>query len=275
MVNAPPKVEDPRARLLLAVPAGEEIFREGQAGEEMYIIEDGEIEIVKLHGPVERELSTLGPGDFFGEMSLLEGRPRLATARAKSDAKILPIDASTFDQLLRDNPEITIRMLRRLSQRLRRYEEDEARAGSLAQSVMGGVDRADLPRLAPVELIAEAPMPASAPVAVTGWLIHSPTGQGFVIAPGRDSSVGRFDPVTALAADIDLSAIDTQRSTSRRHARVSERGGRFFVREEIGTANGTFVGSERLTTGIDRELLDGAEVRFGRVDLVFRLGSAA
>jgi CRP-like cAMP-binding protein len=261
--------DDSRTRLLVAAPAGKTVFREGERGEEMFIIEDGEVEIVKLHGPVERLLSTLGPGDFFGEMSLLEGQPRLATARAKSDVKLLPIDASTFDQLLRDNPEITIRMMRRLSQRLRRYEEEEAKAGGLAQQVMGGVARVDLPNLQPVALTTDQPAPT--PRAVLGWLLHLESGKSYPVAAARDSTVGRFDPVTELAPDVDLSELDTQRSTSRRHARISERGGTFFVREEIGTANGTFVGAQRLQTGIERELHDGDSVRFGRVDFQFRV----
>jgi CRP-like cAMP-binding protein len=269
MVKPAAPAEDTRSRLLITVPAGQVVFREGQRGEEMYVIEEGEVEIVKLHGPVERTLSTLGAGDFFGEMSLLEGQPRLATARARSDARLLPIDASTFDQMLRENPEITIRMMRRLSQRLRRYEEEEARAGSLAQQVLGGVDRADLERLAPVVVTADAPAPAARPV--VGWLLHLASGQSFPLAAGHDSTVGRYDPVTELAPDVDLSELDTQRSTSRRHARISERGGKFYVREEIGTANGTFVGAERLQTGIERVLADGDAVRFGRVDFQFRL----
>ena len=69
---------------------------------------------------------------------------------------------------------------------------------------------------------------------------------------GRNETVvGRFDPVTELAPDVDLSELDTGRSTSRRHARISERGGSFFVREEIGTANGTFVGADRLIFATD------------------------
>lgn len=269
MVKPAAPSDDTRSRLLTEVAAGQEIFQEGRQGEEMFIIEDGEVEIVKRHGPVERTISTLGPGDFFGEMSLLEGQPRVATARAKTAAKLLPIDASTFDQLLRENPEITIRMMRRLSQRLRRYEEEEAKADSLAQKVMGGVERSDIGKLAPVALTTDAPAPA--PRAVVGWLLHLESGKSFPLAAGRDSTVGRFDPVTELAPDVDLSELDTQRSTSRRHARISERDGRFFVREEIGTANGTFVGSERLATGVEREIHDGEAARFGRVDFQFRV----
>jgi hypothetical protein len=202
-------------------------------------------------------------------MALLEDVPRMASARALTDCKLLPIDASTFDQLLRDNPEISIRMLRSLSHRLRRYEEDEARAGALAQRVMGGVSRADLPRLQAIDVEPEA-RPASGDA--TGRLVHAESGAVFELAPNHDSTVGRFDPVTEMSPDVDLSDLDVQRSTSRRHARLTARAGRFYVTEEIGTANGTYVGGERLTTGVERELQDGDALRFGRVDLVFRLG---
>jgi CRP-like cAMP-binding protein len=270
MVNSPTPPDDPRARLLVAFAAGQEIFREGRKGGEMFIIEDGEVEILKQFGATDKQISRLGPGDFFGEMSLLEDVPRMATARALTDCKLLPIDASTFDQLLRENPEISIRMLRSLSHRLRHYEEDEARAGALAQRVMGGVSRADLPRLQAIEVEAEAAR--SAQGAPSGRLEHAETGRVFQLAADHDSTVGRFDPVTEMAPDVDLTELDTQRSTSRRHARLAARDGRYYLREEIGTANGTFVGGERLVTGVERELQDGDALRFGRVDLVFRLG---
>jgi hypothetical protein len=274
MTSSTPPPDDPRARLLVAFAAGQEIFREGRPGAEMFIIEDGEVEISRLHGASEKRLSTLGPGDFFGEMALLEDRPRSATARARTDCKLLPIDASTFDQLLRDNPEIAIRMMRKMSGRLRRYEDEEARADVLAQAVIGG-SRADLPRLQPIDPAPAAAAAAPAPAATSGRLVHEPRGKVFPVPAGRDLAVGRFDPVTEMSPDVDLAELDVQRSTSRRHARLAARDGRFYLREEIGTANGTFVGTERLVTGVEREIRDGDAVRFGRVDLVFRLGEGS
>ncbi len=266
MATSTPPSEDPRSRLLVGFAAGQEVFREGEPGAEMYIIEDGEVEIVKQHGATEKRLSRLGPGDFFGEMALLEDRPRSAGARAVTDCRLLPVDASTFDQLLREKPEIAIRMMRRMSNRLRRYEDEEAKAAVLAREIVGGVSRRDLPRLQAVEV-----SEAGAAAAPAAWLEHA-SGHRFDLATGKDSTIGRFDPVTELAPDVDLSTLDTVRSTSRRHARIVSREGRFFLREEIGTANGTFVGGERLTTGVERELADGQRVRFGRVELTFRRG---
>ena len=82
--------------------------------------------------------------------------------------------------------------------------------------------------------------------------------------------IGRRDPVTGIDPDIDLTPVDTQRSISRRHAKVYRRGAKFFVAEEIGTMNGTFVNGTRLETGVPTEIKYGDEVRCGLVNLKFR-----
>ena len=86
---------------------------------EMYIIHEGRIEILKQIQGEQRQLAVLEKGDFFGEMSILEDLPRTASARAIGDVKLLLINGATFDQMLRTNPEIAVRMMRKLSRRLR------------------------------------------------------------------------------------------------------------------------------------------------------------
>lgn len=255
--------QDLSARYLVAKAAGELIAREGEAGSEMFIVEDGEVEIYKERAGREKVLSRLGPGDFFGEMAVLEGRPRAASVRAATDCRLLPIDASTLDALLREYPEVAVRMLRKLAHRVRRYEEEEEAAFEAARAALGQ---------APAAPAVPAPDAAGAGAAAAR-LEHAESGHSFPIAADRDSIVGRFDPVTETSPEIDLGEIDTQRTTSRRHARVRPRGGRYFVVEEVGTANGTWLGQERLPNGVERELADGDRLRFGLVDLVFRLGT--
>jgi hypothetical protein len=269
MVKPPNPSEDARARYLVEFAAGGTIVEEGKTGAEMFIIEDGEVDILRTYAGTEKVLSTLGPGDFFGEMSVLENRPRSASARARTACRLLPIDASTLDALLREHPEIAVRMLRKLSGRVRRYEEEEERAVKAARSALGELSRTDVPREA-VEVAGVAAAPA--PGAASARLEHA-SGKSFPLADGAEVVVGRFDPVTETSPEVDLGTVDDQRSTSRRHARIAGRGGRFYLREEVGTANGTWVGAERLASGVERELADGDTLRFGRVDLVFRLGA--
>jgi CRP-like cAMP-binding protein len=238
------------------VPAGEYLFREGDLGTEMYILQEGRVEIVKTVDGEEHQLAVLEKGDFFGEMSVLEELPRTASARTLATSRLLQINGSTFDQMLHDNPEIAVRMMRKLSSRLRQTE-------SLLQDVLGRtVLRA---HEAPGTPAADTQKPPA-----SQRLFHNDTGIELFLASGSESTVGRHDPVTGINPDIDLSEVDSSRSTSRRHAKIHRRGGRFFLTEEIGTTNGTFVNGIRLETGVPCELKAGDEVQFGLVRMEFR-----
>lgn len=274
--------------------AGAIIVQEGATGSEMFIIDDGEVEIVRLRGDSERILTTLGPGDFFGEMSVLENRPRSATARAKVACRLLPIDASTLDALLREHPEVAVRMMRKLSARLRGYEEAEERAARVGMERLQpkAPSPAQEPAVQEPALAAEArpraaaetpyagiraPAPAAAAAAASnpGARLEHASGWSIAIATGSEMVIGRPDPVTGAVPEIDLGALDVERTLSRRHARLIGRDGGFFLREEIGTANGTWVGGERIPAGVEHRLADRDRLRFGRLDFVFRLGGKA
>jgi pSer/pThr/pTyr-binding forkhead associated (FHA) protein len=94
----------------------------------------------------------------------------------------------------------------------------------------------------------------------------------FRLAASAETTLGRRDPVTGIYPDVDLTPLDHQRSISRRHAKLHRRGDRFFLCEDIGTMNGTFVNGERLETGVPAEVNDGDQVRVGLVELTLRLG---
>ncbi len=230
------------------------IFEEGDLGTEMFIVQQGKVAILKRFKGREQQLALLGQGDFFGEMSVLEDLPRTATARAASKCRLLQINGSTFDQMLRKNPEIAVRMMRKLSRRLR--ETDMRLREAL------GSDESQAPEMP----TADAP---SSRKTGTERLVHDLSSIEFFLSAGEETSVGRRDPVTGINPDIDLTPADSQRSISRRHAKIFRRDGRFYAREEIGTMNGTFVNGERIDTGLPVEFKDGDEVRFGLVKTIF------
>ena len=86
-----------------------------------------------------------------------------------------------------------------------------------------------------------------------------------------ETLVGRIDPVTGIRPDVDLTNLDGPRSVSRRHAKIIRPEGEFQVIEEIGTMNGTFVNGKRIATGAPAPIHDGDRLRFGLVDLTFRV----
>jgi CRP/FNR family cyclic AMP-dependent transcriptional regulator len=99
-------------------PAGTALFHEGDPGDKMYVIRSGKVRISKRMSGVEQTLGLLLPGEFFGEMALLCNRPRSATATVVEAARLLVIDAQTFETMLRTNLEVAVRMIRKLAQRL-------------------------------------------------------------------------------------------------------------------------------------------------------------
>src|SRR5438067_13284086 len=100
-------------------PSGTVLFREGDRGQTMYVIRTGKVNISKRISDSEITLAVLGPGEFFGEMALLENLPRSAGATVVDDAQLIEIEQEHFEMLIRKSGEIAVRMLRRLSGRLR------------------------------------------------------------------------------------------------------------------------------------------------------------
>jgi CRP-like cAMP-binding protein len=103
--------------------AGDVLFREGERGEDMYVIQSGLVRILKLVGAEERPLATFGRGEFLGEMAILNGKPRTATAVVIEDAKCLVIDAATLEQMIANNAEIALRLVKKLARRLDSADE--------------------------------------------------------------------------------------------------------------------------------------------------------
>ncbi len=110
-------------RFAAEYPAGTVLFREGDAADVMYVIQSGEIEIRRTMGEVERVLAVLPAGEFFGEMGILTGRPRSATAVVKRPSRLLVVEAEMFEAMLRGKTEIALRMIRALAARLERANQ--------------------------------------------------------------------------------------------------------------------------------------------------------
>jgi CRP-like cAMP-binding protein len=111
-------VNDALERFARDFEAGTVLFEEGQPGDYMYVVQSGEIEIRRQVGETERVLAVLPPGEFFGEMAILNGRPRSATAVVKTNARLLVIEGKTFEAMLRARPEIAMRIIKSLATRL-------------------------------------------------------------------------------------------------------------------------------------------------------------
>jgi CRP-like cAMP-binding protein len=102
----------------LAFPAGQTIFREGENGDSMYVVVEGEVNLV-VHGTL---VETVPAGGMFGEMALLAKEPRTATAIAGTDCKLTPIDSKRFMYLIQQTPYFALQMMQVMADRLRRMD---------------------------------------------------------------------------------------------------------------------------------------------------------
>jgi hypothetical protein len=224
---------------------GEIVYRKGDMAQQMFVILSGRI---RLYAGTEAQgdwIEELAKGDFFGESSLLEPIPRAHTAVALEDLDVVAISRGTFLRMIRQNPEVSVKMMQRLAQRNR----------ELAARV-----EADGPR---------APRTQAPPQGAC--LVSVISGKKFRIL-SHGALVGRYDPTTGIHPDIDLTEEDPQLSVSRRHARILCEHGRYFLVEETGVANGTYIKGDRMAAGDARELKPGDRLGFGMVVLFFDKG---
>jgi CRP-like cAMP-binding protein len=102
---------------------GTVLFREGELGRDMFIVQQGKVQVRKRVGNSERVLAELSAGEFFGEMALLIGQDRSATVEVIEDSKLLVITPETFTSLLTTDIEIALKMLKKMAARLRALDE--------------------------------------------------------------------------------------------------------------------------------------------------------
>src|SRR5215210_7807379 len=170
--------KDPVKDAQLAFSAGESIFEQGDLGTEMFIVQEGTVDIVKHIAGESHLLSRLEKGDFFGEMAVLEALPRTADARALTDVKLVAINGSRFDEMLRRNPEVAVRIIRKYSKRLRE-------ANTLLEKLAGR--EVDVESAAAMDGTIIAP----AEKASRHRLIDLATGTAFFFSSGDETTIGR------------------------------------------------------------------------------------
>lgn len=221
---------------------GESIFQRGEMGHQMFVILTGKVRLYVGDEAKGEWAEEFGKGDFFGEGSLLESLPRSLTAVAMEESDLIAISRGTFLKMIKQNPEVAVKMMQRMAQRNREMSEKLDENLSKSQKLK-----------------------VAQPVA---QLVSVLTGKKYPIL-AHGSLVGRYDPTTGVHPDVDLTTEDHNLSVSRRHARILCEHGRYFLLEEPGVANGTYVKGDRVQPGDARELQAGDRVGFGMVVLFF------
>jgi CRP-like cAMP-binding protein len=122
---------------------GETVFDEGDPGDKLYIIQSGEIELAREAAGAPRVVARLGPGDFFGELGVVLGKPCATRAAAVRTTRVLELDRETLEAMCLEQPAIAIRLLRVVVSRLIEAERRLASLGvdDLLRPVVRGLVR--------------------------------------------------------------------------------------------------------------------------------------
>ena len=118
-------------------PEGAVIIRQGEVGDCMYVVQEGQVEVVKEMGGKEVRLAVLAEGEPFGEMALFEREVRSATVRVLNEARVLTVEKRTFLRRVHEDPSLAYRIIQQMSQRIRKMSADLAQL-KVHQTKKGG-----------------------------------------------------------------------------------------------------------------------------------------
>jgi CRP/FNR family transcriptional regulator, cyclic AMP receptor protein len=206
--------KNPQTALAREYPVGTVLFEERDPGSRMYVIRSGKVKIYRHLEGKEIVLAFLSPGDFFGEMALLENLPRSASAMVVEQAMLVEVDAETFEEMIRRNIEIAVRIMRKLAQRVR--ELDTRMEKLLVDTAQGralevlrwllpqGLLDGDWVRVhgaaAHLDIVAQAGIPAPQAEGVMRRLKEA----GLVAIDGEDLLIAQKDTLDTFAHYLEL-----------------------------------------------------------------------
>lgn len=110
--------------------SGEVIVRQGDAGDCMYVIQSGTVEVVHHVDGNDVPIARRGEGEFFGEMSIFEREVRMATVRAVDDVRVITVDKKNLLRRIQEDPTLAFRLLQSMSNRLRQLSGEVAQQKS-------------------------------------------------------------------------------------------------------------------------------------------------
>jgi len=230
---------DPFGNLQVEYKKGELVYRDGDNASVMFVVSSGAVKLFKKDSTDQQiDLGTYKKGDIFGELGVIETGRRYETAVAVEDARVVVINREMFMTLIRKNPEIAVKMIRKFSERLsdatKKIDELIKRTGFKKASDMFAILKV---------LGSEQVFPLTL----------------------KKNLIGRYDPTIGICPDIDISMFDPQKTVSRKHAVILRENDESFLEEEMGVINGTYLNGEKLESGQRYPIEDGDRIHFGLV----------
>lgn len=251
--------DDGFKKFLTQCKKGEVIYSKDDPQENFYILNKGKIQL-KV-GDDDLILAALSKGDFFGEESLTEGQKAAYTVEVIEDADIIKIPYSALVDMMNKSTDISLKILKKQSEKNLRILENVLR---LSQPVDVPVPKKPKKGKSVDDETAEKVDPN-----IKAYLIVQRSNR-IVQLTQRQTYLGRRDYTTGFIPDVDLTKEDEEKYISRKHSKITFAEGKFFISEEPGAVNGTFLNGERLATGVKHELKNEDEITLCHLKIIFK-----
>jgi CRP-like cAMP-binding protein len=240
--------------------AGEIIYKKGDVQTDFYIINKGKIQL-KNDGN-DQILVTLGKGDFFGEESLNNEQTAIYTIEVIEDADMIKIPYISLTEMLKQMPDIALKVLKKLSEKHIKIQSVlMSTATSTPPIKVKSTDK---------EIKKESQTSEKISPEIKAYLIIQRSNR-IVQLTKTQTFLGRRDYTTGFVPDIDLTDEDEEKYISRKHSQVLFKDGKFYLSEEPGAINGTFLNGDKLQTGVKHELHNEDEITLCQLNVVFKV----
>ncbi len=248
---------------------GDVIYKKGDIQSDFYIINKGKVQLKVYNDDL--SLVTLSKGDFFGEESLNEEQSAGYTVEVSEDSDIIKIPYNSLVEMMKKNTAISVKILKKLSEK----------HCKILNNVL------NLKKSASVPVTTQA---VEKPVQVEdGEVVQTedektsemldPNLKAYLVIERSNRVVqltkthtflGRRDYTTGFVPDVDLTKEDEEKYISRKHSKISYIDNRFYVSEEPGAVNGTFLNGQKLSTGVKHELNNKDELTLCHLNIIFK-----
>lgn len=240
--------------------AGDIIYKKGDIQTDFYILNKGKVQL-KNEGSGQI-LTTLTKGDFFGEESLNSEQDAIYTVEVIEDADMIKIPYISLTEMLKQTPDIALKILKKLS-------EKHIKIQSVLMDTMASAPVAK-ERPAAKEVKKEDQTSEKIEGEIKAYLIIQRSNR-LVQLSKTQTFLGRRDYTTGFVPDIDLTDEDEEKYISRKHSKIQYKDGKFYLSEEPGAINGTFLNGNKLQTGVKHELHAEDEITLCHLNIIFKV----
>jgi len=239
---------------------GDVLYRKGDIQTEFFIINKGKVQL-KISDE-DFVITVLSKGDFFGEESLNNEQNAAYTVEVIEDADIIKIPYTNLTEMMKQNTEIALKILKKLSEKHLKMQNSLYTQISSPLPEKGKAAKADAK--------AEEQTSEKIDDAVKAYLNIQRSNRTVQLTKAQ-TFLGRRDYTTGFIPDVDLTEEDEEKYISRKHAKIIYSDGKFFFSEEPGAINGTFLNGNKLKTGVKYEIHNKDELTLCHLNVIFKI----